>query len=227
MEVRWENEQLRRRMLALPVFYFFLYMLCFILLEEYVHPRYWISSDLDAYIPFCAPFILPYLAWFPMVAGMFWYFYKKDPESYLYLCRGMLLGLTICLAIYAVFPNGQLLRRPIVGDDLFSEMVRLLRKTDTPTNVCPSIHVFVTVTVALAAARSRAMARQRPLRGALMVLCVLICMSTVFLKQHSIVDVALGTALGLGLDLLLRQRRPESWLLFRLLQPRKGRTALD
>ena len=130
-------------------------------------------------------------------------------------------------AIYAVFPNGQLLRRPIVGDDLFSEMVRLLRKTDTPTNVCPSIHVFVTVTVALAAARSRAMARQRLLKGALMVLCVLICMSTVFLKQHSIVDVALGTALGLGLDLLLRQRRPESWLLFRLLQPRKGRTALD
>ena len=227
MEVRWENEQLRRRMLALPVFYFFLYMLCFILLEEYVHPRYWISSDLDAYIPFCAPFILPYLAWFPMVAGMFWYFYKKDPESYLYLCRGMLLGLTICLAIYAVFPNGQLLRRPIVGDDLFSEMVRLLRKTDTPTNVCPSIHVLVTVTVALAAAPSRAMARHRLLRGALMVLCVLICMSTVFLKQHSIVDVALGTALGLGLDLLLRQRRPESWLLFRLLQPRKGRTALD
>ena len=227
MEVRWENEQLRRRMLALPVFYFFLYMLCFILLEEYVHPRYWISSDLDAHIPFCAPFILPYLAWFPMVAGMFWYFYKKDPESYLYLCRGMLLGLTICLAIYAVFPNGQLLRRPIVGDDLFSEMVRLLRKTDTPTNVCPSIHVFVTVTVALAAARSRAMARQRLLKGAPTVLCVLICMSTVFLKQHSIVDVALGTALGLGLDLLLRQRRPESWLLFRLIQPRKGRTALD
>ena len=227
MEVRWENEQLRRRMLALPVFYFFLYMLCFILLEEYVHPRYWISSDLDAYIPFCAPFILPYLAWFPMVAGIFWYFYKKDPESYLYLCRGMLLGLTICLAIYAVFPNGQLLRRPIVGDDIFSEMVRLLRKTDTPTNVCPSIHVFVTVTVALAAARPRAMARQRLLKGALMVLCVLICMSTVFLKQHSIVDVALGTALGLGLDLLLRQRRPESWLLFRLIQPRKGRTALD
>ena len=227
MDAPWENEQTRRRMLALPIFYFFLYMVCFFLLEEYVHPRYWISSGLDAYIPFCAAFILPYLAWFPMVAGMFWYFYKKDPESYLYLCRGMLLGLTICLAIYAVFPNGQLLRRPIVGDDLFSEMVRLLRKTDTPTNVCPSIHVFVTVTVALEAARSQAMARQPLLRGALMALCVLICMSTVFLKQHSIVDVALGAALSLGLDFLLRQRRPESWLLFRLLQPRKGRAALD
>ncbi len=227
METLWENEQTRRRMLALPVCYFFLYMLCFFLLEEYVHPRYWISSDLDAYIPFCEYFLIPYLAWFPMVGGMFWYFYKRDPVSYLYLCRGMLVGLTFCLAVYAIFPNGQLLRRPIEGDSLLCEMVRLLRRMDTPTNVCPSIHVFVTVTVALAAARSRAMARQRLLRGALMILSVLICMSTVFLKQHSIVDVALGAALALALDLLLRQRHPESWLLFRLLRPRNSRTALD
>ena len=74
---------------------------------------------------------------------------------------------------------------------------------------------------------ARAMARQRLLRGALMILSVLICMSTVFLKQHSIVDVALGAALALALDLLLRQRHPESWLLFRLLRPRNSRTALD
>ena len=60
-----------------------------------------------------------------------------------------------------------------------------------------------------------------------MILSVLICMSTVFLKQHSIVDVALGAALALALDLLLRQRHPESWLLFRLLRPRNSRTALD
>lgn len=222
MEVRWENEQLRRRMLALPVFYFFLYMLCFILLEEYVHPRYWISSDLDAHIPFCAPFILPYLAWFPMVAGMFWYFYKKDPESYLYLCRGMLLGLTICLAIYAVFPNGQLLRRPIVGDDLFSEMVRLLRKTDTPTNVCPSIHVFVSTAVAMVAGRAASLRDHPVARRGIQVLVVLICLSAVFLKQHSVVDVILGAALAFLLDALALR----GWLTVRshplLLRKRKS-----
>ena len=227
MEERWENEAVRRRALALPLLYFCFYMLGFLLLEEHVHPRYWISSDLDAYIPFCAAFLIPYLAWFPMVVGMYAYFYRRDPESYLSLCRGMVVGLTICLALYAIFPNGQLLRRPIQGEDLLSQLVRLLRRMDTPTNVCPSIHVFVTVTVALTAGRSRAMARQRLLRGALMVLWVLICLSTVFLKQHSVVDVALGAALALVLDLIQRQRRPESWFLFRLLQPRDRRTALD
>ena len=227
MKRDWADRRYRLLMLALPVVYFLFYLLCFVLLEEYVRPRYWISSRLDAYIPFCEWFILPYVAWFPLVPGLFLYFYRRDPEQYRYLCRAILLGLTVCLAIYALFPNGQLLRRAVPRDNLLCQLVTLLRRVDTPTNVCPSIHVFVTVTVALAAARSRAMARQRLLRGALMVLCVLICMSTVFLKQHSIVDVALGTALGLGLDLLLRQRRPESWLLFRLIQPRKGRTALD
>lgn len=207
MERYWEEERTRRRMLAVPIVYFFLYMICFMLLEEYVHPKYWISSPLDAYIPFNEFFLIPYVAWFPLIPGMFWYFYKKDPDSYLYLCQTILLGLTICLAIYAILPNGQLLRRPITGNNVLCDLVRLLRKTDTPTNVCPSIHVFVSVTVALAAARSRAMSAQPHRQAALTALVVLICMATVFLKQHSIVDVACGAALSLILDLVVRKSR--------------------
>lgn len=207
MEISWNDEGTRRRMLAIPVIYFLFYMICFLLLEEFVRPKYWIASDLDAYIPFCAAFFIPYSAWFILVPGMFWYFYKREMESYVYLCRMMVVGLTICLAVYALFPNGQLLRRPITGDDLLSQLVILLRKTDTPTNVCPSIHVFMTVTIALAGARSRALRSQGHRQAALMALSALICMSTVFLKQHSVVDVACGVALSLGLDVLIRRSR--------------------
>ena len=41
--------------------------------------------------------------------------------------------------------------------------------------------------------------------AALMALSVLICLSTVFLKQHSVVDVACGTALSLALDVVIRR----------------------
>ena len=225
MEQSWGDERTRRRMLAVPIVYFFLYMICFTLLEEYVHPKYWISSALDAYIPFCEAFLIPYVAWFPLVPGVFWYCYKRDPDSYSYLCRTILLGLTICLAIYAIFPNGQLLRQPVPHHNILSELVVLLRKTDTPTNVCPSIHVFVSVTVAMAVARSRAMAAQPRRRAALIVLCGLICMSTVFLKQHSIVDVICGAALSLVLDILVRKSRLGT-LAFPLRQD-KGETALE
>ena len=106
MVPNWGDEGTRRRMLVVPVLYFLFYMICFVLLEEYVRPKYWIASDLDAYIPFCAAFLIPYLAWFLLVPGMCWYFYRRDPEQYLYLCRMIIVGLTICLALYAIFPNG-------------------------------------------------------------------------------------------------------------------------
>ena len=225
MEQYWRDERTRRRMLAVPIIYFAFYMICFMLLEEYVRPKFWISSDLDAYIPFCAAFLIPYLAWFPLVPGMFWYFYKHEPESFLHVRRMAIIGLTICLAIYALFPNGQLLRRPIVGDDILSQLVILLRKTDTPTNVCPSIHVFMTVNVALAGLRSRAMGTQRSRQAALLVLSVLICLSTVFLKQHSVVDLVCGAALGVGLDMVLR-RSSVGMGLFRAVAARKN-TAME
>lgn len=225
MDACWADERTRRRMLAVPILYFLFYMVCFLLLEEYVQPRYWIASELDAYIPFCSAFLIPYLAWFVLVPGMFWFFYRRDPEQYLHLCRMVVVGLTICLAIYAVFPNGQLLRRPIVDDDILSRLVILLRKADTPTNVCPSIHVFMTVSIALASARSRALSGQVRRQAALMVLSVLICLSTVFLKQHSVADVACGTGLSLALDTLLR-RTSMGMGTFRSVAPRKN-TAME
>lgn len=225
MEQYWHDERTRRRMLAVPIIYFIFYVICFALLEEYVRPKFWIASELDAYIPFCAAFLIPYVAWFPLVPGMFWYFYKREPESFLHLSRMTIIGLTICLAIYALFPNGQLLRRPIIGDDILSQLVILLRKTDTPTNVCPSIHVFMTVNVALAGARSRALSAERRRQVSLMVLSVLICLSTVFLKQHSVVDVVCGAALAVGLDAVLR-RSSVGMGIFHVLVPRKN-TAME
>ena len=63
----------------------------------------------------------------------------------------------------------------------------------------------VTIPAALAVGRSRAMARQSHARVGLIVLCVLICMATVFLKQHSLVDVVCGAALCLVLDVAVRK----------------------
>ena len=74
--------------------------------------------------------------------------------------------------------------------------------TDTATNVCPSIHVFNSVTLLLAYYRSHIFdaSRRRWMRPAAAVLCISIVCSTVLLKQHSCIDVALGALLALVLD---------------------------
>ena len=109
----------------------------------------------------------------------------------------------LALLVYLSVPNGLTLRPAAVpGDDIFAEAVRALYRSDTPTNVCPSIHVFNSVTLMLAYYRSECfdLPRRRWMRPAAMVLCLSICASTMLLKQHSVIDVVFGTLLALALD---------------------------
>ena len=80
--------------------------------------------------------------------------------------------------------------------------MRRLYRSDTPMNVCPSIHVFNSVTLMLAYYRSAIFdaPRRRWMRAAAMVLCVSISLSTILLKQHSVIDVVFGLLLALLLD---------------------------
>lgn len=197
--------QRRRILLAIPVVYFVFYMITFLFLERYVVPQFIIYSRFDDYIPFCEWFLIPYFLWFPLVPATFYYFYKTNLNDYVKLCKIMLTGLTICLALYFLFPNGQNLRAPILGDNILCRLVGMLRSADTSTNVCPSIHVFVSVSLALLFQGSVELRQKHPaVRMGLILLSGLICMSTVFLKQHSIVDVACGAALSLILGAVFR-----------------------
>ena len=78
----------------------------------------------------------------------------------------------------------------------------MLYATDTPLNVCPSIHVFNSVTLMMAYYRSHIFEEpsRRWMRPASAVLCVSIIASTVLLKQHSCIDVLLGILLAMALD---------------------------
>lgn len=137
------------------------------------------------------PFTLFYLLW------------KAPREDFWRLCLPLFSGMTLALACYAVLPTALDLRPYWVpGSDIFAQTVRFLYRTDTATNVCPSIHVFNSVTLLLAYYRSRIFEapRRRWMRPAAAVLCVSIVCSTVLLKQHSCIDVALGALLALALD---------------------------
>ena len=60
---------------------------------------------------------------------------------------------------------------------------------DTNTNVCPSIHVIGSFAGAFALWECRAL--QKPqYRAAIVIATLLISISTVFVKQHSVIDVA-------------------------------------
>jgi len=195
----------RRHPFCFMAGYMIFYLVFFFFLENAVAtPAVWIHCKLDDWIPFCKYFIVPYFLWFFWVAGTLLYLLWRAPRAEFWrLCLPLFIGMTLSLLFCALVPNGVALRpHSIPGNDIFAQAVRLLWRTDTSTNVCPSIHVFNSVTVAMAYHRSTCFddQRYRWVRVSAHLLNLSIILSTMFLKQHSVIDVFFGILLAFSLD---------------------------
>ena len=171
--------------------YGLIYMPWFMYLERNVTKDYYlIHSPLDNYIPFVEYFIIPYLLWFAFIAVASGYIFFTDKKGFYKLAAFLAAGMTIFLVICTVFPNGQNLRpETFARDNIFVEMVKTVYATDTPTNVLPSIHVYNSLGVSFAIAHSTSLKKKKWIQYSAYILTVLIILSTVFLKQHSVTDV--------------------------------------
>ena len=186
---------------GLLLLYFFLYFPWFGYLEKTVTTHFHvIHVALDDYIPFCEYFIIPYLAWFGYVAFGVCYFFFKNKEEYYRLCTTLFTGMTIFLIVSTLYPNGHYLR-PTYFDhnNICIQLVKWLYSTDTPTNLFPSIHVYNSICVNAAIWHSEDFKKHTAVRYGSAVLMVLIILSTMFLKQHSVFDVVTGTVLAVFL----------------------------
>ena len=164
MKLRDRFAELARKYKHAWVFlYILIYMPWFMWLEKHVTTHYHvIQIRLDEHIPFIEYFIIPYLMWFLFIAVVFLYFFFTDVKGFYKLAAFMFTGMTVFLIISTVFPNGQDLR-PVIfeRDNIFVDMVRTLYRTDTCTNVFPSLHVFNSLSVCAAIADSEALKKHR------------------------------------------------------------------
>lgn len=168
-----------------------LYLGVFFLIEARDVPIHIIHTALDDRIPFCEYFIIPYVLWYFYVAGTFAYLglAKKDLKGFRPFVANMALGILIFVVVSLVYPNGQDLRPSLPSDNGFLWAVNFLYGIDTPTNILPSLHVYASVVCDIALSRDSAVRRHPPLRWVSLGLTILISLSTMFLKQHSVVDV--------------------------------------
>ena len=164
----------------------------FCYLEQHVTKNYHvIHTTLDEKIPFMEIFIIPYYLWFPFMAVTVLYLFFKDTDEFYKVIKFLVVGMTIFLVFSTVYPNGQILRPTVFErDNIFVDMVKSLYKTDTPTNIFPSIHVYNTLGVYLAIRTSKHLQKNPIIQLSTLILSVSIILSTVMLKQHSILDVA-------------------------------------
>lgn len=185
--------------------YGLVYVFWFFYLERTVTTGYHvIHVRLDDWIPFNEVFIVPYLLWFAYVAAAVLFLFFTNKEEYYRLCIYLFSGMTISLIICTFFHNGTDFR-PVLdpNENIFTRMVVALYAADTPTNVFPSIHVYNSICTHVAISRSAILKKYPALQIGSFVLMVLICMATVFLKQHSIVDVFGGCLMAYALYYLV------------------------
>ncbi len=187
--------------------YFFIYIIWFFALEKSVTTDYAsVHIWLDDYIPFNEWFVIPYFLWFGFIFATVAYFFLTSKEDFYKITAFLFIGMTICLIIYTIWPNGQDLRpdlSKINRDNIFIRIVKILYGTDTSTNVCPSIHVFNSIGANIAIHRSEALKKYKWLRPVSTLLTILISLSTMFLKQHSAFDAIAAIALSIVMYFLV------------------------
>lgn len=166
-----------------------------------------IHVGLDDYIPFCEAFVVPYFLWFAYVSVVVVYLFFKNKQDYYRCCAFLFTGMTLFLIISTLWPNGHQLRlAEMPRDNIFTQAVAALWSIDTPTNLWPSIHVYNSMGAHFAVMRSADLEGKKGIKIASGILAFSIVLSTMFLKQHSVFDVATGLGLGIAMYILVYRR---------------------
>ena len=150
----------------------------------------------DDCIPFFAPAVVFYVLWFPLMFFTGLWLMIKDGLNFPRYMFALAICMTVSGAIYLLWPNGQDLRPDLSQPGNFFEwLLGGLYNIDTNTNVLPSLHVSCAAVV-VACIWATPTVRKRWVRVAVTVLSLLVASSTVFVKQHAILDLLAGAVLG-------------------------------
>ena len=182
---------IKKLRLAMPMLIFMIiYLLIFAFLEIFEFPNYHlITCKLDRMIPFCSFFILPYISWFILIPCACVMLLFKNEKEYEKTAVLLMLGMGAFIIISFLFPNCTDIRMPIAENDICSKMVALIYRVDAPKNVFPSIHVYNSLAILPGIYNMRKDFKYKHTYLFIGIASITIIISTVFLKQHSLVDV--------------------------------------
>ena len=176
------------------------YLIIFIATEKYIVPVYDIYCPIDDYIPFCEFFVVPYFLWYGLLAFVSLYGLFYDIPTFKKFYRFLIFSSILSFTIFIVFPSEQNLRPDTFArDNIFVSVMRDgIYAADTNTNVCPSLHVVFGMGMLFSLWNSKHFSSVG-WRITSIITTILVCMSTVFLKQHSVIDIGVGVILSVAL----------------------------
>ncbi len=165
------------------------YFVFFVLTEKLIPADlcYPVHCKLDDLIPFNEFFFIPYVFWYVLIVISLVYFLLYNVEGFKDLQKFIIITQVVAIAAYMLFPSRQDLR-PLVfpRDNFLTRCVAFLYSIDTNTGVCPSLHVAFSLGIASVWLKEKSASVGWKIFVVTAV--ILICLSTMFIKQHSAVD---------------------------------------
>ena len=180
------------------------YLTMYILTEKFVPIErcHEVHSVVDDMIPFNEYFILAYTSWYFMLVGSLLYFLLYDVKSFVNAQKFIIATQVIGIATYIIWPSVQYLRPATFEHENFCTfLLGLIYGVDTPTGVCPSLHVGYSLALLSVWLKKKDI---KPVWKVIMTLWViLICLSVMFVKQHSFTDVWAAVVMCALIELVL------------------------
>lgn len=163
---------------------------CLYFLTENLIPAescYPVHCFLDDLIPFAEVFVVPYVFWYVLIVISLLWFLLYNVDGFKRLQTYIIITQVIAMICYITFPTRQDLRpAAFQRENVFTWMVGILYNFDTNTGVCPSLHVAYSLGIASVWLKERQAGKLW--KAFVTVSVILICLATMFIKQHSAVD---------------------------------------
>lgn len=171
-------------LLAWVVYFIFYFLTENLIPAEACHVMH---CRLDDLIPFCEFFVIPYVFWYFFLVLTLLYFAAYNPDGFRRFMRYIIVTQVVAVAIYIFFPSRQDLRpESFARENIFTRLIGALYAFDTNTGVCPSLHVAYSLGMVSAWLKERDIGRFW--KAFVVIASILICLSTMFIKQHSALD---------------------------------------
>lgn len=165
------------------------YFALYFLTENLIPPEQCtpVHCRLDDLIPFCEVFVIPYVGWYLLIVVSLLFFALYNTENFCRLQKFIIVTQVVAVIIYIIFPTRQDLRPlEFPRDNFFTDIIGLLYSFDTNTGVCPSLHCAYSIGIASVWLKEKSASWKA--KAFVVIFSALVCLSTMFIKQHSAVD---------------------------------------
>lgn len=174
------------------------FVLCELFIDEEQCHSVWIPLD-DVFI-FSEIFVIFYVLWYFLILGSLIWLFLYNSRGFGDLVKYMTVCQLVAVVIFMVFPNKQDLRPDVIqGDNILSRLVFIIHSVDTNTNVCPSLHVCYSFALVSVWIRE---GRHLSTKIMYVTFSILISLSTVMIKQHSVFDFLVAMPVCLFAELV-------------------------